>query len=105
MNDQLRLAARLHSKDMADRDYFDHSSLDGKSPWDRMEAAGYQGFGVGENIAAGNDTAEDTFQQWLTSPGHCSNMMARDTQEIGVGYAYNARASFGHYWTQTFGSR
>lgn len=103
MNAELREAARLHSKDMADRDYFDHTSLDGRSPWDRIDDAGYDGFGIGENIAAGNAAARDTFEQWVSSPGHCSNMMNPDAREIGIGYANNARASFEHYWTQTFG--
>jgi uncharacterized protein YkwD len=105
MNAELRTAARLHSKDMADRDYFDHTSLDGSSPWDRIARASYTGFAMGENIAAGNDTAEDTFDQWLTSSGHCANMMAPDAREIGIGYAFNTGASYAHYWTQTFGSR
>jgi uncharacterized protein YkwD len=104
MNQELRTAARLHSKDMADNDYFDHNSQNGDSPWDRIDAAGYSAQAVGENIAAGNGTAADTFEQWVNSDGHCRNMMSSDATEIGVGYA-NGNASYGHYWTQTFGSR
>lgn len=103
MNADLREAARLHSKDMADQNYFDHTSRDGRSPWDRIAEAGYRGFGIGENIAAGNATAPDTFDQWVTSPGHCVNMMNPDAREIGIGYANNPRSAFEHYWTQTFG--
>lgn len=51
-NALLHAAARVHSRDMIDRDYFDHLSLDGRTPWDRMAAAGYVGFSAAaENIA------------------------------------------------------
>ncbi len=103
MNAQLRTAARRHSQDMADQGYFDHTSLDGRSPWDRAAEAGYQGRATSENIAAGNRGAEGTFDQWLNSPGHCANMMSPDAREIGIGYGYNERAEYRHYWTQVFG--
>lgn len=103
MNAELRSAARLHSQDMAEQNYFDHNSLDGRDPWDRIRDSGYAGFGVGENIAAGGASAEAAFQQWVNSPGHCSNMMSSDAREIGVGYAFGANSTYGHYWTQTFG--
>lgn len=102
MNPALRRAARLHSEDMAINDYFSHQGLDGSSPWDRIVAAGYDGMAIGENIAAGNAAAEATFEQWVESDGHCRNMMARNTTQIGVGAAMGG--SFGAYWTQTFGA-
>src|SRR5687768_669926 len=37
----LRCAARVHTKDMSDRNYFDHTNPDGQSPFVRMELAGY----------------------------------------------------------------
>lgn len=104
MNSTLRTAARLHSKDMADNNYFDHNSRNGDSPWDRMGAAGYDAQPVGENIAAGGATAASTFQQWVNSDGHCRNMMSQNSNEIGIGYA-NGPAQYVHYWTQTFGAR
>lgn len=102
MNKELRLAARLHSKDMADQNYFSHDSLDGRSPWQRMGEAGYQGSPVGENIAAGSNSAEGTFSQWVNSDGHCRNMMSAQASEIGIGHAVGA-GQYGNYWTQTFG--
>ena len=49
---RLAAAARLHSEDMARRSYFSHTSLDGRTPWDRIRAQGYA-YGSAENIAAG----------------------------------------------------
>ena len=40
-NDQLEDAALGHAKDMDKRDYFSHTSKDGRSMADRITAAGY----------------------------------------------------------------
>jgi uncharacterized protein YkwD len=101
MDPSLQCAARVHSKDMADRDFFDHDNPDGDGPSERMEEAGYDGRGWGENIAAGRSTAEDTMEQWMNSPGHCVNIMGENYTLIGVGYY--AGGEYGHLWTQTFG--
>lgn len=102
MNPALRCAARVHSKQMVEEDFFDHTTPWGESPWDRMAAAGYSYSTAGENIAAGNSTAASTMQQWMDSDGHCGNIMKPDFTEIGVGYFPGG--GYGHYWTQTFGT-
>lgn len=97
MEQVLRCAARRHSKDMVDRNYFDHVSPTGEDPFDRISTEGYGGsMPQGENIAAGYTTAEDVVNGWLQSPGHCSNIMEPGFRELGVGMYQN-------YWTQKFG--
>ena len=91
----------MHSKDMYDRDFFDHTNPDGELPWDRMDRAGYNWSAAGENIAAGNPTAAATVQQWMESDGHCANIMSADFTELGVGYYPGGE--WGHMWTQVFG--
>jgi uncharacterized protein YkwD len=103
MNAALRCAARVHSKQMVDMSFFDHVSPSGEEPWDRMESAGYSYAYAGENIAAGNPTADATMQQWMDSDGHCRNIMSTDFTEIGVGYYPGG--GYGHMWTQAFGDR
>src|SRR5947209_6901166 len=49
-NPKLTEAARAHALNMAKQDKLDHE-LDGKSPADRIRAAGYSGRHTGENIA------------------------------------------------------
>jgi uncharacterized protein YkwD len=105
MNPALRCAARVHSLDMATRSFFDHDNPDGESPFVRINAAGYVFFTAGENIAAGQTTAEEVVAGWLQSPGHCANILSPDFEEIGVGYVSSPTAAFPHYWTQTFGAR
>lgn len=102
----LQGSARAHSKDMADRNYFNHTSPEGRDPIDRMKAAGWvdaPGSMTGENIAAGYVGANAVVEGWLKSPGHCSNIMNPKFQHLGVGYYESPTAKFKQYWTQNFG--
>ncbi len=101
-DDRLSQASREHARDMGERGYFDHTSADGRSPWDRAEAAGYDSAG-GENIAAGYVTPADVVQGWLDSPGHCANLMSPDMVDIGVGHAVVDGSRYRSYWVQMFG--
>lgn len=95
----LDCAARAHSLDMHERDYFEHTNPDGEAPWDRMERAGYSYSQAGENIAFGPTTAEAVMQQWMSSDGHCANIMSPAFVHIGIGYQADGRL-----WTQVFGA-
>jgi uncharacterized protein YkwD len=104
MDPALRCAARMHSKDMNDRDFFDHTNPDGEPPWDRMGKAGYGNYSnAGENIAGGSPDAAGTMDQWMNSDGHCANIMNPDFEHIGVGYYPGGQ--WGHLWTQVFGAK
>lgn len=103
LNRILNEAARGHAADMAAKGYFAHDAPDGRSPVDRMQAAGYRGSAYGENIAAGNESALETFIQWKNSPGHCVNMLGASYSELGVGYVRAPFSEFQHYWVQNFG--
>ena len=94
---------------MRDQDYFSHTGLNSSTPWDRACNACYAlGCGpmtaMAENIAAGNNSAQATFTQWVNSPGHCSNMMGANSNEVGVGYAIVSASPYTHYWVQNFGN-
>lgn len=99
----LRGAARGHSQDMAQRNYFDHASPEGTSPMQRAKAAGYPGTFVGENIAAGQTTPSEVVAAWVKSPGHCVNLMDPRFLYLGVGYVFEQSDKYRHYWTQNFG--
>ncbi len=98
MQPQLRCAARMHSRDMARRDFFDHTNPDGEGPQPRIERAGYEWSTWGENIAFGYPSPEAVMDGWMGSDGHCSNIMNPNFTEIGVGH-YE-----GNQWTQVFGA-
>lgn len=97
-NDQLEKAAYDHSKDMFQNNYFSHTGSDGSGSGERISNAGYNWKYYGENIAEGYKTEQEVVNGWLSSPGHCRNIMNKNFREMGV-----ARA--GDYWSQEFGSR
>ncbi|MEU3191883.1 CAP domain-containing protein [Streptomyces sp. NPDC006992] len=96
---KLAALAGGYSEDMARRGFFSHTSPDGKSPWDRAEAAGVGDLG-GENIARGQANARSVMDSWMNSPGHRANILNCDYRTLGVGAHF---AEGGPWWTQDFG--
>ncbi|MDV6374295.1 CAP domain-containing protein [Deinococcus arenicola] len=100
---RLGKAAQGHAANMADRDYFSHTSQDGRTLKDRVNATGYPWRSIAENIAAGQTGAQEVVTGWLNSEGHCHNLMNADYREIGIGLAQDKGGR--RYWVQDFGSR
>ena len=98
-------AAGSHASDMVRRHYMDHNNPDGQDPGDRMRAAGYQGSGWGENIAAGYDSAQRVFNAWMNSDGHRANILNCKFTKIGIGYdPGQVKSEWGPgSWVQDFG--
>jgi uncharacterized protein YkwD len=100
---ELVTAAYGHSKDMADNNYFSHTSLDGRTLGPRITAAGYGWSLIGENIAAGYTTVGQTVDAWMASDGHCANLMNPNFSDFGLACARNAASQYGSYWTIDLG--
>ena len=106
-------AARGHSQDMADNDFFNHIGSDGAGFVQRLLRAGYtQICAGGENIAAGQTSPQAVVSAWMNSSGHRANMLSQTFRDIGVGYVYEPDDTYPggyygykHYWTQNFGSQ
>ena len=96
---RLELAAYGHSADMAANDYFSHTGLDGRSPADRVTAAGYDWRAIGENIAAGYPDVAAVVDGWMASPGHCANLMNPGFRDMGLACAARAGSRYGLYYT------
>jgi hypothetical protein len=102
-NDELEDAAAGHARDMYKRNYFDHTSRDGRTIESRITAAGYtyngyKSFAIGENIAKGQESIAEVSNGWFKSPGHCKNLMNADFKEVGI-------AEYNKVWVQDFGGR
>lgn len=97
----LTKAAQGHSADMAAENYFSHDSQDGRSPFDRITAAGYDFRAAAENIAMGQRTPQSVMEAWMNSPGHKANILNCTYTQIGIGYAVGNGSP---YWTQDFGA-
>jgi len=105
LSQKLDQAADKFSNRMASGNFFSHTDpSDGSTPGSRIRVEGYSGGWTGENIAAGRNTAAAVFQQWIDSPPHRANILNSNFTHMGIGYAYNANSTYGHYWTQTFGA-
>ncbi|WBQ04193.1 CAP domain-containing protein [Kribbella sp. CA-293567] len=104
-NSALTKAADLHATDMVVRHYFDHTSLDGRSPFARMKAAGFKGGAMAENIAVGYKSAAAVVDGWMKSEGHRKNILNCDYTMIGIGYdAGQVKPDWGNgSWVQNFG--
>jgi uncharacterized protein YkwD len=88
----LTRTAQKYAELMSEKNHFSHTSPDGKSPWTRANEEGCSA--DGENIAMGSDNVQDALDQWIQSPGHCSNIMGYH-RYMGIGES-------GSYWVQMF---
>ena len=98
--DDLTNVATLKAKDMRDKGYFDHTSPTYGSPFEMMRQFGVQYSSAGENIAAGQKTAQEVMNSWMNSSGHRANILSKDYEQLGVGYVEGG--SYGTYWVQMF---
>lgn len=97
-SDALAAAAERHSQDMFDNNHFSHTGTDGSAFSQRVKDADYDGSPRGENIAFGYPSVDAVMNGWMNSPGHCKNIMASGSDQVGV-------ARVGSYWTQVFGRK
>lgn len=82
-DDKLAKVGEGHCRDMFARGYFSHNTPDGKTPFDRMDAAGIYYLIAGENLALA-PTVEEAFTGLMNSPGHKANMLSSDFGRIGI---------------------
>jgi hypothetical protein len=105
VSNTLAAAAEWMSVDMGARNYFAHTSLDGRSPTQRMADAGYPAFTTwtGEDLAAGQTTTAEVLKAWIASPAHHAVLVSPHYRAVGIGRAYTAGSKYGWYWTADFG--
>lgn len=99
----LTQAALVQAQDMSAHEHFEHEGTDGSTPAQRITRTGYQWLNVGENIAAGAASADEVVNGWLSSPGHCKNIMTAAFTEMGIAYVAGPKTRPGIYWSQVFG--
>ena len=124
-DDRLYRAAYEHSEDMAvgnmdvdgDGSGISHTGTGTENDWtaqvlnlgrgskppERVSNNGFSSRFGGENIAAGYFSTNDVIDAWLSSDGHCSNIMDGEITHIGMAYVENNDSEYGWYWTQDFG--
>lgn len=106
MQEDLREVARQHSRDMARKNYFEHESLLGRTPFDRLESAGITDVQSGENLAKIRGHKNPVVRAeigLMNSPGHRANILNESYNSIGIGIVKSIDQSY--YFTQKFSRR
>ncbi|KXZ42840.1 hypothetical protein GPECTOR_115g334 [Gonium pectorale] len=91
----LTAAAKGHNDLMVSTNTLSHRLTGELGLGDRVTAAGYNWWGVAENIASGYGSAKDVVSGWLCSAGHRANMFSCDYTDIGIASDTSAK-----YYTQ-----
>jgi hypothetical protein len=108
-NTLLIQAARGHSQDMTDRNYFSHNTPEGLTPGDRMAAVGFPWIAWGESIAGGYATPEQALAGLIIDAGvpdlgHRNQLLAIDSvywdqRQVGIGVVQGGTGSYVNYYT------
>ena len=104
LNSSLTTASNTFASYMGSANFFGHYGPDGSAPRARLTAAGYRGAFKGEALSAGQATPQAALNALLASPPHQAILLDASAVEIGVGYAYQAGSSYGHYWVVVTGT-
>ena len=81
----LMRAAQAHAKDMAQHEYFSHTSRDGTKYNERIKRSGFAACYRAENIARGVRDGAKVMQMWIDSPTHQVNNISPKSTHYGVG--------------------
>ena len=98
--DALTAAAQARSNELVRT--FSHNRPDGRSCFTIFDEYGVAYGAAGENIAAGQHSAEEVVNAWLNSPLHRRNIMNASYHKIGIGLVVQSGTQYEYYWTQMF---
>ena len=83
LNSELSQAAAGKAQDMLAKNYWAHTSPDGKVPWDFILGAGYQYSVAGENLAKNFSDSNGVITAWMNSSSHRDNLLKPGYRDIG----------------------
>lgn len=102
VNAQLTTAAKDHATDMLCNNYLSHTGLDGSTPEDRVEAAGFNASLVLEDLYAlhpaygGNP--QSALDWWMGDPASKADLLNADTTVFGIAYVSSEESLLGGYF-------
>ncbi|WP_318618198.1 S-layer homology domain-containing protein [Sporosarcina sp. YIM B06819] len=97
---ELSKVAQAKAQDMANNNYFAHSSPTYGSTSQLLDTFNYKWTAYGENIAKGQLTPEEVVKDWMDSPTHRANIINNKFTHIGTGSATDATGTI--YWVHEF---
>ena len=84
IDSEVQNVARIKAKDMAENNYFSHTSPTYGSPFDMLKKFGISYKSAGENIA-GNSSNQAAVTAWMNSSGHKANILNSSFNYTGIG--------------------
>lgn len=103
LNPVLTRIAEEYCETMIQQGFFGHQDpVSLETAYERAIRHGYLFVAVGENLAAGQESAEQVFDEWMASPEHREIILDVQWREIGVGVRLGGE--HGVYWALEFGN-
>lgn len=102
-NDSLARIADDYACQMIAENFFGHTDpITGHGPGDRAVVGKYRFYAIGENLAAGQQTAAEVMKVWMDSPSHRDIILDEKWSEVGISVRTGGEYSI--YWVQEFGA-
>ena len=102
VSDDLCRIAQLRALDMAENNYFEHTSPSGETAFTMLQEYGIFYLFASENIACGDVSAERIMELWMDSPSHRESILSDHYRQIGVGIVEADNGEI--FWVQVFTS-
>ena len=96
-DDSLTASADVRAQEIVTS--FSHTRPDGSSCFTAFPGDRYS---YGENIAAGQTSASQVYNDWYNSPGHYANMVNNSFNRIGISCYKVPGSTYQYYWVQCF---
>ena len=87
---KLAAVARARAQELANGAAFQHVAADGSQPWDRLNKAGIQWVGMGENLAMAQSVAQAEaafMNEAKFQDNHRGNIVNKTFSSVGIGIA------------------
>jgi uncharacterized protein YkwD len=95
--------AEAYATEMIEKGFFAHENpTNDDGPGERAYKAGYVFLEIGENLAAGQETAEQVVSEWMASPEHRDMILGMQWREVGIGVRLGGQ--YDVYWVLEFGN-
>ena len=99
IDEEVQRVAKIKAQDMADNNYFSHTSPTYGSPFDMLKSFKISYNSAGENIA-GNSSNSGAVDAWMNSSGHKANILNSSYNYTGIGIVSSSK--YGKIYVQMF---
>ncbi len=100
LDNNLTVAACMRAQEMVDSGILVHARPDGRGPMTVLNDLSISAGCFGENLARGQETPTDVFNDWKGSTDHNANMLRTQYGKVGIGVAVDNSGTI--YWVQVF---